>query len=199
MACKELLRGHDVSCEFPTRKYYQQLVLVNLDDVNQVAYDISDVSHSIVFNLVTGAKGFRYMGNENGSLYSASFSKTTKKGQPFYNHSVNLPVIGVSIETKLVLKELDLSNYFAAIQFKDGTIEIYGFENGLKTNDYTYETQNGLGGIGITLSSRYDEEEIPYVYLGGYENYDNEFMDIGALFGGDFNNDFNNDFFIFEL
>lgn len=199
MACRELLRGHDITCELPIRKYYQQLVLVNLDDVDQVAYDISDVSHSIVFNLVAGAKGYRYIGNEIGGLYSASFSKTTRKGQPLYSHSVTLPVIGVSIETKLVLKELDLANYFAAIQFRDGTVEIYGFGNGLKTEDYTYEVQNGLGGSSINLVSRYEEEDIPYVYLGGAENYDNDFMDIAEIFGGDFNNDFSNDFFIFEL
>lgn len=199
MACKELLRGHDITCEFPYRKYYQQLVLINKEDVNEVGYDVNDVNHAIVFNLNSGTKGFRYIGNENASLYSASFSKTTKKGQPLYNHKINLPIVGVSVETKLVLKELDLANYFAAIQFRDGTIEIYGFENGLKTDDYTYEAQNGLGGTGLTLSSRYDEEDIPYVYLGGVENYDNEFEGIGELFGGDFNDDFSNDFYIIEI
>src|SRR5690606_20670472 len=193
MACKELLRGHDVTCELPVRKYWQQIVLVNIDDVDQVGYDVNDVNHVIVFNLIPGATGYKYIGNDVASLYTASFSKITRKGQPLYNHTVNLPVVGVSIETKLVLKELDLANYFAAIQFRDGTIEIYGFENGLKTDDYTYEAQNGLGGTGLTLSSRYDEEDIPYVYLGGVENYDNEFEGIGELFGGDFSDDFSND------
>ena len=51
MACKELLRGHDIRCELPIRKYYQQIVLVNLDDVDQVGYDVNSVNHVIVFNL----------------------------------------------------------------------------------------------------------------------------------------------------
>lgn len=193
------MRGHDIRCELPLRKYWQQVVLVNLEDVNEVSYDVSNVGHSIVFNLNTGATGYKYIGNERGDLYTASFSKSTRKGQPIYDHTVNIPVIGVSIETKLVLKELDLANYFAAIQFRDGTIEIYGFDNGLTTSDYTYEANNGLGGTGISLVSKYPEDEIPYVYSGDKINFDNDFADIGELLGGDFNSDFSNDFYIVEL
>lgn len=199
MACKQLMRGHDISCILPTRKYYQQIVLVNLDDVKEVVYDVNDVNHAIAFNLQVGTTGYKYIGNEISNLYSASFSKSTIKGQPLYNHTVTLPVIGVSIETKLVLKELDLANYFAAIQFRDGTVEIYGFENGLTTQDYTFETQNGLGGSSIVLSSKFQEEEIPYVYLGGNDNFDNDFANIGDLLGGDFNDDFSNDFYIIQI
>lgn len=196
MACKRLLSEHDVSCIDPYRKYYQQLVLVNLEDVNEVA--INETAHSILFNLVESATGYRYRGNENVALYSASFSKSTSKGQPFYAHSVNLPIVGVGSTTKAILRELDLSNYFAAIQFKDGTVEIYGFENGLKTSNYTYEAQNGMGGTSITLESKFDENEPPYVYAGIGENFDNKFAGIGDLFAGDFNDDFENDFYIVE-
>lgn len=199
MACKELLRGHDVTCELPVRKYWQQIVLVNIDDVDQVGYDVNDVNHVIVFNLSEGATGYKYIGNDVASLYTASFSKITRKGQPLYNHTVNLPVIGVSVETKLVLKELDLANYFAAIQFRDGTVEIYGFENGLTTADYTYDAQNGLGGIGLSLVSKFPEDEIPYVYGGDSINFDNNFADIPELLGGDFNSDYSNDFYIVQL
>lgn len=200
MACKQLIQGHDVSCLTDnTRKYYQQIVLVNIDDLNQVAYDVNDVNHAVVFNLVSGATGYLYRGNENSNLYSASFSKNTTKGQPVYSHSVNLPVIGVGIQTKLVLKQLDLANYFAAIQFRDGTIELYGFENGLTTSDYTFDAQNGLGGIGLTLESKYDEDEVPYIYLGGSDNFDDLFQNIPDLIGGDFNSDFSNDFYILEI
>lgn len=200
MACKQLIQGHDISCLADNyRKYYQQIVLVNLDDINEVTYDVNDLNHGVVFNLNVGATGYLYRGNENSSLYSASFSKSTVKGQPVYSHSVNLPVIGVSVTTKLVLKQLDLASYFAAIQFRDGTVELYGFENGLTTNDYNYEAQNGMGGIGITLQSTFDEDEIPYVYQGGSENFDNLFGDIPTLLGGDFNQDFSNDFYIVQV
>lgn len=199
MACKELLRGHDVRCELPVRKYWQQIVLVNIDDVDQVGYDVNNTNHIVIFNLNEGATGYKYIGNDVASLYMASFSKITRKGQPLYNHTVNLPVIGVSVETKLVLKELDLANYFAAIQFRDGTVEIYGFENGLTTADYTYDAQNGLGGIGLSLVSKFPEDEIPYVYGGDSINFDNNFAGIPELLGGDFNSDYSNDFYIVQL
>lgn len=197
--CKTLLHEQDTSCMSVFQKYYQQIVLVNLDDVNEVVYDVTDNNHAIAFNLHDGTTGYRYRGNENVSLYSASFSKSDFKGQPLYSHQVNLPVIGVGVTTKLILKELDLANYFAAIQFRDGTVEIYGFENGLKTNDYDFEAQNGMSGIGLTLSSKFDEETVPYVYGGNSVDFDNKFGDIPQLLGGDFNQDFNNDFYIVEI
>lgn len=199
MACKKLINGHDVRCINVDRKYYQQIVLVNIDDVNQVAYDLSENNHSISFNLNNGATGYKYIGSDLTSLYSASYSKTVRKGQPLYNHTLNLPIIGASVQTKLILKNLDLSNYFGVIQFKDGTIEVYGFENGLKTSDYTFEVQNGLGGTGISLISKFEEENIPYVYSGSSSDFDNNFTGISDLLGGDFNNDFSNDFYIVEL
>lgn len=199
MACKQLLNGHDISCLEVKRKYYQQIVLVNIDDLDEIAYDVNDANHSIVFNLVEGATGFLYRGNENVSLYSASFSKLVKKGQPLYSHSVSMPVIGVTVNTKLVLKELDSGSYFAAIQFTDGTIEIYGIEHGLTSTNYTFDAQNGLGGISISLTSRFEEEDPPYVYAGGESNFDNLFVDIPALLGGDFSNDFSDDFYIIQL
>lgn len=193
------MREQDLSCIDVNRKYYQQIVLVNKDDVNEVVYNVDDDNHSILFNLFDGTTGYRYRGNENVSLYSASFSKTVRKGQPLYSHSVNLPVVGVGTTTKLILKELDLANYFAAIQFRSGTIEIYGFENGLTTENYTYEAQNGLGGIGLTLNSKFEEDEPPYIYLGGETNFNNKFAGIGDLIGGDFSNDYSNDFYIIEV
>lgn len=199
MACKTLIHEQDLSCTDVHRKYYQQIVLVNIQDVNEVVYDVNENNHAIVFNLVDGATGYRYRGNENVSLYSASFSKSTRKGQPLYSHSVSLPVVGVGTTTKLVLKELDLANYFAAIQFRDGTIEIYGFENGLTTENYNFEAQNGLGGIGLTLNSKFEEDDPPYIYLGGETNFNNKFAGIGDLLGGDFSDDFSNDFYIIQV
>lgn len=197
MICKEIMRGQDVGCLSPSRKYFQQLVLVNRNSVDEVAYDVNDANHAILFNLHEGDTGYRYIGNESASLYSASFAKSDQRGQPLYTHSVSLPVVGATIESKLVLKGLDLADYFAAIQFRDGTVEIYGFENGLTTRPYDYSVQNGMGGTQLTLSSRYPEEDIPYVYVG--DGFDTLFADIPALLGGDFSNDFSNDFYIIEL
>lgn len=197
--CRQILRGQDITCQAFGRKYFQQLVLVNRGDVSEVAYDVGPNNHAIAFNLVEDATGYRYRGNENVSNYSASFSKSEQRGQPLYTHSVSMPVLGVSVETKLILKELDLADYFAAIQFIDGTVEIYGFENGLTTGDYDYSAQNGLGGIVLSLSSRYPEDDPPFNYGGPGSDFDDLFADIPALLGGDFNDDFSNDFYIVQL
>lgn len=198
--CKDILRGHDVSClDLPFKKYYQQVVLINRGDVDQVGYDITDTTHAIVFNLTGGSTGYLYRANENVALINASFSKGTSGGRTTYTHTIEVPVTGVGVQTKLVLKELDLSDYFAAVQYRDETIEIYGFENGLRADDYTYNAQNGLGGTVITLSSRYGEDDPPYVYLGDKDNFNNLFAGIGDLLGGDFNDDFSDDFYIIEI
>lgn len=200
MGCKTLLRELDFSC--PTdvhRKYFQQIVLVNLSDLDEVAYDLSDSGHAVAFTLLPGATGYRFRGNEMASNFSASFSKSVIRGQPLYSHSVTMPIIGVKLQTKLVLKELDLANYFAAIQFTDGTVEIYGFENGLSPGDYTYEAQGSLVGTILSLDSKQLEDDIPYIYGGVSSNFDNKFSDIPALLGGDFNDDFSDDFYIIQL
>lgn len=200
MACRKLMRGHDLGCDLPHMKYFQQVVLVNKEDVNQVRYfDGDNNNHGILFNLFPGTEGFLYRGSEIASNYYAEFNKFEKKGRPYYTHTINLPIVGVTQNTKLVLKQLDNGNYFAAIQFTDGTIEIYGFDNGLKTSEYTYNAQNNLGGSLLTLTSKIDEEEIPWVYLGqNPDDFDNKFCCIEQLLCGDFNNDFNNDFSITE-
>lgn len=196
MACKSIIREHNLNCESIFRKYYQQIILINKDDVNEVKYS-SDI-HGLQFNLLSDKTGYLYRGNEIASNFSASFSKSVSNGQPVYSHTVTLPIVGVGAETKLILRDLDLSNYFAVIQFRDETIEVYGFENGLTTNNYNFEAQNNMGGINVSLESKFDEDEPPYIYIGDKEDFNNKFAGIGDLLGGDFNNDFNNDFFIIE-
>src|SRR5690606_14491773 len=94
----------------------------------------------------------------------------------------------------------DLAKYFAAIQYTDGTVEIYGFENGLTTDDYDFDLQNNGGGSFINLISPESgmEDEPPYIYVPltgtANEDFNNLFVDIPDVNIGDFNDDFNNDF-----
>src|SRR5690606_1830493 len=115
-----------------------------------------------------------------------------------YDHKIEIAVVGVDENSKTMLKQLDFSDYFGALQFKDGTIEIFGFNYGLKTDPYNY-TPQGIGGAVISLVSKYEEYDPPYVYAGDSIDFDNLFANIPSFLGGDFNNDFNNDFFITEI
>ena len=109
--------------------------------------------------------------------------------------------MGANEETKVILKHLDFAEYFAAIQYMDGTVEIYGFENGLTSDDYDFDLQTNGGGSFINLVSPESgsEDMPPYVYSpltgSATEDFNNLFADISDVKLGDFNYDFNNDFY----
>ena len=210
MSCVKLYRGQDITCQSNYKKYYQQVVLVNKDDVknhvitsNVPTYSgKSNIStlHRIRFYLKPGKKGYLFRGPENANTYLATFSKETDDNIPQYVHSVQLPIFGAKESTKVILKTLDFAKYFAAVQYMDGTVEIYGFENGLTTDDYDYDLQGGGGGSILTLISKDNgmEDDPPYVYIptdgNANEDFNNLFVDIPNVVLGDFNDDFNDDF-----
>lgn len=204
--CLDLMKGFDLECDGAVyRKYYQNIVLVNRADVDQFYISTTATQHRIYFNLNSGKTGFLFRNTENGGVINADFSKTTDKGINYYEHKLSMPIVGVNEDSKTMLKQLDKADYFAAIHFKDGTVEIHGFNFGLKTQDYTYQPQ-GSGGAILDLVSKYREYDPPYVYVPsldpddtGYDpqaiiDFNNLFADIPPIYGGDFNDDFNDDF-----
>jgi hypothetical protein len=205
MACKKLLQGFEVGCDDFYNKYYQNIVLINRQDVANFLISSTDTQHRISFYLLPGKTGFLFRAPEQSSVLRASFSKSVVKGVPLYDHNMQVPVIGVNETSKVMLKNLDLSDYFGAIQFKDGTVEIYGFHYGLKTVDYDYQPQGDVGGSVIDLVSRYSEIDPPYVYQTSLtadvsdtaeSHFNALFANIPDVLAGDFNDDFNDDFLI---
>ena len=198
MGCVSLIKGFDIGCEALFRKYYQNVVLINKDDVNQYSVTTTDDLHRIQFNLKDDKTGYLFNGNESVGLLTAKFSKKDLKGVPYYSHSVDIVVVGTSENTKTLLKQLDNSNYFAAIQFRNGDVEIYGFENGLFSGNYEYAPQSSLGGSVIGLNSKYDEYDPPYLYNSADPNQDfnDLFAGLPDFLSGDFSNDYLNDFYI---
>ena len=67
---------------------------------------------------------------------------------------------------KSLLDKLDRGSFVVACQAKDGTVEIYGLENGLTNADYTYDIQGGNGGSALVLQSMENSQEgvLPYTY-----------------------------------
>ncbi len=191
--CVKLMKGFDLECEGAEyRKYYQNAVLINRSDVENFTINSGIETNNIIFNLLATKTGYLFRSTENSSSIKLEFSKSEKKGIVYYDHKMDLPIIGVTENSKTILKQLDMSDYFGAIQFKDGTIEIVGFNYGLKTSNYTYDP----AGTVISLESKYSEYDPPYVYGGDASDFDNLFADIPNINVGDFNNDFNNDFYI---
>lgn len=210
MSCIKLYTGQDNACKVVYKKYYQQVVLVNKDDVESHVistasvlggvFSVGSIPHRIRFSLKEDKTGYLFRGPENGNNYFATFQKETDDNIPQYIHNVQLPIIGAEESTKALLRTLDLAKYFAAIQYMDGTVEIYGFENGLSTDDYEFDLANGGGGSFINLISLDNglEDDPPYIYVPitgtANEDFNNLFADIVDVDLGDFNDDFNDDF-----
>lgn len=204
MACEKLRAGLDLSCANIVKNYYQQLVLVNRGDIlnKQILTSVTNIDdtydcrHRVIFNLKPDLGGVMFRITENSSSIFGSFEKSDVENIPQYNHSVTVAILGVNQAVKCLLKQLDNADYFAALQMYDGTIEIYGLEFGLTTNNYTFDPLNADGGALIRLNSSSEalEDEVPYIYGGNPEDFDNLFLNLPFVPHGDFNDDFNNDF-----
>lgn len=206
MSCFKLIKGQNSACDSYVRKYYQQVVLINKDDVDN--YLILNPAlklrlgcrYSIAFQLKVDKKGIRYTATEKGNAINGFFSKREREGIPQYKHSVQIPLFGVSEDVKCQLHHLDFSEYFAVLQTYDNVIEVFGFENGLEPDDYEFNIQNGGGAI-LLLTSREDslEDMQPLVYRNStgteVSDFDNDFEDVPDFEEGDFNDDFNDDFY----
>lgn len=186
--CGGLLKGQANACIAPKRKYYQQIVVINKHDIDpsSIVYGNpteEDCKYSVSFKLRSSRKGVRFAGSERGSSYFGSFSKTTSDfGFPQYVHIVNFLVMGADEETKCILDALDKGNYVVAMQFTDGTVEIYGMEQGVATGDYDYDVQTNGGGSAMTLTSNEatPENYLPRVYASVPAGQENE--DFDSLF-----------------
>lgn len=204
MSCEKIRNGLDLSCGGIITKYYQQAILINREDVlNKLILtstlsidDVYDCRYKVMFNLKENLHGFRFSGAKNGTLIFGTTEKTTVQGIPQYKHSVTIQVLGVNQTVKCTLRQLDYADYFAALQLYDGTVEIYGFEYGMTTDNYTFDSQNAGGGSVVKLVSQNDalEDELPFIYEGNENDFDNLFLNIPFVARGDFNSDFNNDF-----
>lgn len=175
--CGKLQSGQDQSCLPIKRRYYQQAVVINKSDIeaSSVEFFFTDFespspvcNYGVSFSLKDGATGYRFIGVGAGSAYFGSFDKTRSDyGIPQYAHNANLLIVGADVDAKCILSSLDKGSYVVAYQFADGTVEIWGFENGLTTGDYTYDVQGGAGGSAIILSSLENAPEnyLPLVYI----------------------------------
>lgn len=190
--CAKLLSGQDSSCAPPVRKYYQQVVLINKDDIDyensvvtkpDLEADPPVCNYKVQMVLKEGTLGFRFSGPENGSSFFGTFDKSRSDlGFTQYIHHANIIVTGADEEAKCRLDSLDKGKFVAAYQLLDGTVEIYGWANGIGTDDYTHDLQGGGGATPLVLSSNEDapENEVPFVYVSAVPG--DETVDFDAAF-----------------
>lgn len=212
MSCFTVNGGLDFTCGTLYRKYYQKAVIVNKSDLlNWKVQTIStntnplltNCVHSIKFQLKEGRSGVPIKATDRASTILGSFSKRSNDAYDEFLHNVQIPMFGVTEQIKCKLKELSRGDYFVALKYHDGTVEVYGFNYGLRLADYDYSPQANFGGGLLNLQSREDalEDDAPLIYKSATEgnetlDFDNNFELNEDIILGDFNNDFNNDYLI---
>lgn len=204
--CEDLIRGYSVGCTNDQRLFVQKLVLINKSNVleyfvRKSSVDIEDnfnCNHNIVFRLNEGEKGKLISQIDNARNVFATHERSEDSNISEWLHSVNFIIQGYNESLICFLNNLNVAHYFAAAMLTDGTVIIYGFDNGLRPNNYSVDLQgnNGVTNIKLETSKGEEEQEQPYIYGGNISDFDNLFQDIAPIELGDFNNDFNNDFFI---
>lgn len=187
--CGTLMNGQDASCVSPSRRYFQQAVVINKSDIASFTItaptEANACAYHVEFSLKEGKTGFLFAGSENGSVYKGFFDKSQSDlGFAQYAHSVQMLVVGADEAAKCVLDALGKGSYVVALQIGD-LIEVYGVQNGLVAGDYTYDLQEGGGGSAIVLSSAETapESRLPLVYKSATP--DGEVADFDSLFANE--------------
>lgn len=181
--CAELSGNIDLSCvrSLP-KKYNQEVVVININDIDRDASVLGDsttgCNYTVNMILKAGKKGVQIKLPDSGSSIKGFYGKSkTDNGFVQYLHQVQILVAGISSEAKCFLDKLDRGRFVVAVQLSDGTVEIYGYENGMSTADYTGDITEGGGANLIILQSDETAQEglLPLVYKSdpvGTENED---------------------------
>lgn len=187
--CAEITGEIDLSClrNIP-KKYFQEVVIINKSDIDYTASVLGNLEatcdYTVQMVLKEGKKGVMFKIPEtSGSIFGTAAKTTTDvTGLPQYLHLVQILAIGVGSQIKCLLDKLGRGKFVVAAQLADGTVEIYGWENGLSTGDFTIDMAGGGGASVVPLQSKDTEQEsmLPLIYK--------------PQTGGDANADFNEQF-----
>lgn len=183
--CAEIDGGIDLSCirNLP-KKYFQEVVIINKGDIDYTAsvvgdFNAAECDYTVQMVLKKGKKGVMFKIPETSGSIFGTAAKTTADvtGLPQYLHLVQILAIGIKSEIKCLLDKLGRGKFVVAAQMADGTVEIYGWENGLSTGDYTIDMAGGGGASVVPLQSKDTEQEsmLPLIYKpqeGGSANAD---------------------------
>ena len=171
--CAELQDGFDLSCiRNLVKKYAQEAVIINYNDIDRAASTTSLVDgvtcdYTVQLTLKAGKSGVRIkLPGSGNSIKGFTAKSKTDNGFVQYLHQVQILATGVTAAQKCILDKLDHGSYVIVLQATDGTVEIYGFQNGLTTGDYTLDLVEGGGATLIPLQSDETAQEdfLPLVY-----------------------------------
>lgn len=173
--CLSFFADRDYAClrDFIS-KFYQEAVLIKKKDIATLIKSIpsaeaTDCQYSITeLTLATGLSGFRIKLDGSASVIKGYVSKSKDdKGMVQYLHKVDVLAGGISEQDMCNLDALDHELWVVALQAVDGTVIIYGADNGLTTADYEYDIVANAGAVTLTLQSDETAQEryLPLVYF----------------------------------
>lgn len=178
--CSKLLSGQDSSCTQLIKKYYQQIVIIPMVDIEEKTITKTDFSienpickYNVKFELKAGKTGYRFTGPANGGSFYLMVDKSkTDAGFVQYSHTVNMLFAGLSETDKCILEALDKGSYLVALQqMGSDVIEIAGAQFGLSTGDWSLDPANNGGAVQLTMVSDENslENYLPLVYKSAVE------------------------------
>lgn len=171
--CVELTGAIDNSCIRSTpKKYLQEAVIINFNDIdkeNSVVGGVGSLAcdYTVQMVLKDGKKGVKVRLPDTGNSIKGYVNKSkAENGWIQYLHQIQLLLLGASAEAKCTMDKLDHGLYAVALQQSNGTVEIFGYDEGLSTADYTSDITVGGGGNLVVLQSSEDAQEsmLPLIY-----------------------------------
>lgn len=95
-----------------------------------------------------GVQAFRFDVPDETALVLGSPDRLVDGGEDGYDHSLNMSILGTKQVKKNVLKAMSFEKVTAVVFRKNGTGEIYGDEQGLKSTTNTYNPNDpSVGGV----------------------------------------------------
>lgn len=205
--CEDILNGYNSGCENNQRRFVQKIVLLNKSDILEYKIlksrlDINgglNIDHSIYFRLKDGKKGISVTNIHNGYNVNGTWDFSENDYSQNYTHSIKFITTGYNDSLAYFLSVINTALYFATLCMSDGTVLVFGFDNGLHSSSYKVDLQGANGVTQITLQTGKNEEEYnaPFIYQSGniaQNDFDNLFADLPPIQVGEFSDDFNNDY-----
>jgi len=172
--CRKLKEDLDLECvDIPVRKYNQSAQIINVDDIDTFtitksgAGDADHSNYNVELTLKPGTQAYCVRGPQAGNNFYGTYDKSRNDlGFPQYIHMAQILVAGIKEKQKSMLEALDKGNFVVALKALDGTVEVFGMEYGLTTQDYSYNISEGGGGTPIILGSLENAPErcLPLIY-----------------------------------
>lgn len=175
--CAKIKKGMDFACARPSGQFYQQMVIINYDDIDQTTvnapwkegYD-EDCPGKVSFALHSGKTGYDFKFPEKGNnIYGKADFSTSEKGYVDFLHVVNTLVAAKSVDEKCTVDGLLKGKFVIALQYLSGgneSVEIYGLQNGLTIPEGSIDPANegGISPVEFTSSENAPEDYIPLIY-----------------------------------